>query len=253
MSLHESMIRNGHQIFRWRSYIPLLFAIPLLLALRESAHLEEVFGEREEDLWVLASFLLSLTGIAVRCFTVGFVPGGTSGRNTTEQRAHKLNTTGMYSVVRNPLYLGNFIIILGVLMSMMVWWLVLIVALGFFIYMERIIMAEEAFLEQTYGEEYRTWRAATPVIIPDFRLWRAPDMKFSVRTVLKREYNGLLGMATAFFVIEVVKDLFVEREPFTLWLREDIAWPVIYALILGLCLTLRFLKKNTGLLKVQGR
>lgn len=253
MSLHETMIRSGHTIFKWRSYIPLLFIVPLLLALRESAHLEEVFGEVEEDLWVLASFLLSLTGIAIRCFTVGFVPGGTSGRNTQSQRATHLNTTGMYSVVRNPLYLGNFIIILGVMMSMMVWWLVLIGALGFFLYMERIIMAEEAFLEQTYGAEYNEWRAKTPVIIPNFRLWRAPDMTFSWRTVLKREYNGLLGMATAFFVIEVVKDLFVEKEPLDMWLREDIVWPVTYTAILILCLTLRYLKKHTQLLKVEGR
>ncbi len=253
MSLHENMIRSGHTIFKWRSYIPLLFIIPLLLALRESAHLEEVFGENEEDLWVLASFLLSLSGIAVRCFTVGFVPGGTSGRNTQSQRATHLNTTGMYSVVRNPLYLGNFIIILGVMMSMMVWWLVLIGALGFFIYMERIIMAEEAFLEQTYGAEYNEWRAKTPVIIPNFSLWHAPEMSFSWKTVLKREYNGLLGMATAFFVIEVVKDLFIEREAFSDWLREDIVWPVLYGLILVFCLTLRFLKKRTGMLKVEGR
>ena len=186
MSLHKSMISHGHLIFRWRSYIPLLFIVPLILALRDSAHLEEIFGEREEDLWVLASFLLSLSGVAIRCFTVGFVPAGTSGRNTGGQRAHRLNTTGMYSVVRNPLYLGNFVIILGVLMSLMVWWLVLICALGFFIYMERIILAEEAFLEETYSDEYRNWRARTPVIIPDFRLWKAPEMKFSIRTVLKR-------------------------------------------------------------------
>jgi protein-S-isoprenylcysteine O-methyltransferase Ste14 len=241
MSLHDNMIRSGHTIFKWRSYIPLLIIIPLLLALRESAQLEEVFGENEEDLWVLASFLLSLSGIAIRCFTVGFVPGGTSGRNTQSQRATHLNTTGMYSVI------------LGVMMSMMVWWLVLIGALGFFIYMERIIMAEEAFLEQTYGAEYNEWRAKTPVIIPNLRLWRAPEMSFSWKTVLKREYNGLLSMATAFFVIEVVKDLFIEKEPFALWLREDIAWPVLYTAILILCLTLRFFKKHTQLLKVDGR
>lgn len=253
MSLHETMIRSGHTIFKWRSYIPLLFIAPLFLAMRESSHLEELFGEREEDIWVLASFLLSLCGIAIRCFTVGFVPGGTSGRNTQSQRATHLNTTGMYSVVRNPLYLGNFIIILGVLMSMMVWWLVLIGALGFFIYMERVIMAEESFLEQTYGDEYNTWRAQTPVIIPKISLWRAPNMSFSWKTVLKREYNGLLGMTTAFFVIELVKDLLIEREPLSVWLHDDFIWVVVYGLTLALCLTLRFLKKHTDLLKVQGR
>jgi len=253
MSLHEKMQRHGQSLFRWRGYIPLLFIGPLILALKESVYFESIFGGGLEDIWVLVCFLISLGGLAIRCLTVGFIPGSTSGRNTREQRAGILNTSGAYSVVRNPLYLGNIIMILGVMLSIKVWWLVLIVALVFFIYMERIILTEEAYLKNKFGKAYEDYLKRTPVILPDFRLWHAPDMKFSIKTVFKREYPGLLAVATAFFLTEALTDLVVEHEPFQDWIREDIAWPVIYGTILVFCLTLRHLKKHTGILKVEGR
>lgn len=253
MSLHETMVHHGHTLFRWRSYLPLLLIGPLILAFKESAQVEALVGDGLEDLWVLICFLLSVAGLSIRWITVGFVPAGTSGRNTQGQRADVLNTSGMYSIVRNPLYLGNFITILGVVLSIKVWWLVLIVSMFFFIYMERIVLAEEKFLHEKFGQPYDEWRKRTPVIIPAFKLWQAPDMAFSLRTVLKREYQGLLGVATAFLVTEMAVDLVFEGETFREWIAEDYLWPVIFALILGFCLTLRYLKKHTAVLKVQGR
>lgn len=253
MSLHETMVKHGHTLFRLRSYIPLLFIAPLLLAFSESAKVEALVGDVPEDLWVLFCFLLSLSGLAIRWVTVGFVPAGTSGRNTQGQRADVLNTSGMYSIVRNPLYLGNFITILGVVLSIKVWWLALIVSMFFFIYMERIILAEEKYLHDKFGAVYDEWRSKTPVIIPNLKLWRPHEMKFSWRTVLKREYQGLLGMATAFLVTEMVTDLVFEGESFGEWFAEDYIWPVTFAFILTFCLTLRYMKKHTDILKVEGR
>lgn len=253
MRLFERMAEDGKTLFRWRSYIPLLFIAPLVLAFREAAHMEELMGDVAEDVWVLFCFIVSLAGLGLRAYTVGFVPAGTSGRNAKEQRAARLNTTGMYSIVRNPLYLANFIILLGVVLSLKVWWLAVIVTLAFFAYMERIIMAEESFLAEKFGQAYAAWCAKTPVIVPKFSLWQKPDMPFSMKTVLKREYQGLLGIGTAFFVTELVTDLVFEKEPFQDWLVEDMAWPVTYAIIIGLCLTLRHLKKNTTVLHVAGR
>lgn len=253
MSLHDTMVQHGHNLFRLRSYLPLLLIGPLLLAFRESVKLEELVGDRLEDLWVLFCFIFSILGLVIRWLTVGYVPGGTSGRNTQGQRAEVLNTSGMYSIVRNPLYLGNFIIILGVALSIKVWWLVIIVSMFFFIYMERIILAEEKFLHDKFGPVYDEWRQKTPVIIPNFKLWRAPDMNLSWKTVLKREYQGLLGMATAFLVTEMVIDLAFEKESFSEWIAEDYIWPLSYGVILVLCLTLRYLKKHTNILKVEGR
>lgn len=247
------MIKSGQTLFKYRSYLPLLIIPPLLIALKESLYVEELVGDNIEDFWILLSFLLSLFGLYIRAITVGHVPSGTSGRNTTSQRAHKLNTTGMYSIVRNPLYLGNFIIILGVLLSIKVWWLVLLGIFAFFIYMERIILAEENFLTETYGDEYTLWRAKTPAIFPNFKLWQKPELPFSLKTVLKREYPGLIAIGAAFFITEFITDVFFEGEPFMEWIVDDMAWPVMMLIILAIGLTLRFLKKNTDVLKVDGR
>lgn len=253
MSLHKTMIEHGHQLFRWRGLIPLLLIGPMIVALKESVYVEEHFGDTIEDLWVLFSFCISLLGLALRCLTVGFIPGSTSGRNTTEQRADVLNTTGMYSVVRNPLYLANFIILLGVMLSIKVWWFALIFVLVFFIYMERIILTEESFLHEKFGQVYDDWRNKTPVIWPNFKLWQSPNMEFSWKTVLKREYPGLLAIGTAFLVTEMVTDLVFEGDTLAEWLEEDWVWPVMYVTIIVISLTLRTLKKKTNLLKVEGR
>lgn len=253
MSLYNSMIKSGHTMFRYRSYLPLLIIPPLFIAMKESVYVENLVGGTLEDIWVLFCFLISMLGLAVRCYTVGYVPGGTSGRNTQSQRATHLNTTGLYSIVRNPLYLGNFIIILGVLLSIKVWWLVLLGSLVFFIYMERIILTEEKYLEDNYGQPYKDWRAKTPVIIPDFKLWQKPELDFSWKTFLKREYPGFIAIGLAYFVTEFVTDVFFEHENISEWVVEDIAWPVTFGLILAIGLTLRHLKKHTNVLKVEGR
>lgn len=253
MSLYETMLQHGHTFFRWRGILPLLFIGPAILAFRESVHIENIIGDTPEDLFVLFSFIVSLSGLAIRAITVGYIPGSTSGRNTTEQRADHLNTSGMYSIVRNPLYLGNFVIILGVMLSMKVWWLCLIFTLFFFIYMERIILVEEAYLHEKFGKRYDDWRKKTPAILPNFKLWNAPDMEFSWKTVLKREYPGFLAIGTVFLATEMITDLIFEGESFKEWIAEDMIWPITYGIMLTIALTLRYLKKKTNILKVKGR
>lgn len=253
MSLHDSMIKSGQTLFRFRGYLPLLIIPPLFFAMEESVYIEEMVGDNVEDVFVFICLIFSLIGLAIRAKTVGHVPGGTSGRNTQSQRAHTLNTTGMYSVVRNPLYLGNYIMILGVLLSIKVWWLVILGSLAFFIYMERIILAEEKFLGENYGDDYATWREKTPVIFPNFTLWQKPELPFSLKTVLKREYPGLLAVGASFYITELITDVFFEKENFIEWFKEDIVWSIMMALFLVIALTLRYLKKHTNFLKVEGR
>ncbi|HEY8191377.1 MAG TPA: methyltransferase [Alphaproteobacteria bacterium] len=253
MNLHEMMVKHGNTFFRWRGYIPLLFIGPILLAFQESVWLESLFGDTMEDIWVFLCFILSLSGLALRAATVGFIPGSTSGRNTKAQRADVLNTSGLYSIVRNPLYLANFIIILGLLLSLKVWWLVLLLSLTFLVYMERIILAEESYLREKFGQAYADWCAVTPAILPRFNLWRTPDMRFSWKTVLKREYPGFLAIGTAFFVTEIITDIVFEGEAFSEWVIDDLIWPVTYIVMLVIGLTLRYMKKHTNLLKVAGR
>ncbi len=149
MSLREEIEKQGNWLFRYRSYISLIFLPLFLLALKDTEVIEKIFGDSIEDAWEVFCVVIS-TGLFIRCLTIGYVPKGTSGRNTNKQRADRLNTTGMYSVVRHPLYLGNFLIMLGMMMFIQVWWIVIISVLAFWLYYERIIFAEEEFLRKKW-------------------------------------------------------------------------------------------------------
>ena len=253
MTIQTKLANQGDFLFRWRSYIPLLLLFPGAMALSESALFEEYHSEFTEDLWVFIGFFISMSGLFIRWITVGFVPGGTSGRNTTEQRASVLNTQAMYSIVKNPLYLGNYLTILGVLISLKVWWFVLLGSLAYSLYIERVIAAEERYLTDKFGKEYTSWAEKTPVFFPNFRLWQKPDLSFSYKTVLKREYNGLMAVCSAFFITEFLVDVVFEKEPLMVWLDEDWIWKTVFVFATLVFITLRTLKKHTKLLRVTGR
>lgn len=140
--MREEFQKQGSWLFRWRSYFPLVFLPILIVALKDSDFLESIFGDMIEDIWEISCLTISFISLFIRCLTIGYVPKGTSGRNTKQQKADVLNTTGMYSIVRHPLYLGNFLIMLGVVMFTQVWWVILIAILSFWLYYERIIFTE---------------------------------------------------------------------------------------------------------------
>jgi protein-S-isoprenylcysteine O-methyltransferase Ste14 len=113
MPFKEEMEKEGERLYKWRSYIPLLFLLLLPIAFKNGEFIERTFGDRIGDLWEGIAFIISFLGFIVRCFTVGYVPKNTSGR-TNSLIAERLNTTGMYSIVRHPLYLGNFLVVFGI-------------------------------------------------------------------------------------------------------------------------------------------
>ncbi|MDD5116736.1 MAG: isoprenylcysteine carboxylmethyltransferase family protein [Candidatus Omnitrophica bacterium] len=248
MALRESMEKQGNWFFKWRSYLPLLFIPLFLMALKEGEYIERVFGERIGDFWETFAVMVSFSGLVVRCFTAGYVPRGTSGRNTKSQVAEKLNITGMYSITRNPLYLGNYLIIFGITLFIQVWWLAFFVWVGFWLYYERIIFSEEEFLRKKFGGEFIVWAQKTPIIIPNFRNWRKPDLPFSFKTVLRREFSTYFAIVAVFFFLELAGG-FLEGEGFSVhnsWLIFFLVSTVIY-------FTLLFFKKKTRVLDVNGR
>jgi len=184
----------------------------------------------------------------LRAIVVGHAPYGTSGRNTREQVAHTLNTTGMYSVVRHPLYLANYIIIIGFTMEFHVWWLVLLTTALYALYYERIMLAEEAFLRARFGGEFEEWAAVTPAFIPKWRGWQPFQVPFCWRTVLQREYNAFFLIVTVFFLLDSIGDSVVEAR-----FKIDPAWFGLFVGGFVIFATLRTLKKRTHLLTVEGR
>jgi len=248
MLIRDRLARDGNFLFRWRSYVPLVLLPLILFALPEEERVSARIGHEAEHIVFYLAMLVSFAGLAIRWITIAFVPPGTSGRNTLSQRADQLNTTGIYSIVRNPLYVGNFIAMLGVLICIKVWWVIAIFALCYWLYIERVIAVEEAYLEEKFGDGYRAWTANVPAFLPRFANWVPPAGAFSLPFLLRREYNGLLAVGGSFFALELITDVFVQDEPFMEWLVEDRAWAVLGATTLVLFLLLRFLKTQTRLL-----
>ena len=253
MSIGTHLRRQGGLLFRWRSILPLLLLPPALIALMHSDVLEASFGERADDAWMISCLVVSFIGQAWRGLVVGSAPAGTSGRNTRAQRALTLNTTGAYSVSRNPLYFGNLLVIAGFALAIQVWWMTVIVILAFALYYERIIFAEEAYLEERFGESFRIWSAATPLIFPRFSLWKPPALPFSLRIALRREYNGVALILITVPLIDFLRDVIAEGKTPVEWLREDTAWALTAAVGVVLLLVFRAIKRHTRLLQVPGR
>lgn len=246
MALREEFENTGNWLFRWRSYIPLFMIGIALLAMRDY----EFPGRNIYWHYSYEGFCLAISyfGLLIRVLTIGFTPRGTSGRNTKQQIAETLNTSGLYSITRNPLYLGNFFMGLGIALFVHFWWLTLIYMLAFWLYYERIVFAEEAFLRKKFGQAYLDWAQKTPAFIPDFRQYRKPDMSFSFRNVLRREYDGFFMVIATMFALELAGDYLILRT-----LKDNQLWIIVFIgsfLIWG---SLRTLKKKTTLLDVSGR
>ncbi len=246
MALQEEFESLGNRFFRWRSYLPLLMAVLFLAALWSQP--AAASPDHPGGPWQTACLLVSLAGLGLRFFTVGFAPRGTSGRNTRGQVAETLNTTGAYSLVRNPLYLGNFLIWLGLSLFLRVWWCSVIVILCFILFYERIIFAEEAFLREKFAAAFGAWAAGTPAIIPRFRNWRAPALPFSWKSALRREYSSWFATITSFTVLAILRDSLQNRR-----LILDRDWLIIFGCTLAIYLTVRTLKKKTQILSTVDR
>lgn len=246
MALKEELRRSGDWLFRRRSYLPIILIALLAAGMQHFAY---PLGRHDlQELWCHVCLAISLIGLALRVLVVGYTPRGTSGRNTARQIASRLNTTGMYSLVRHPLYLGNFFIWLGISLFAGMWWLVLIYALLFWVYYERIMFAEEEFLAACFGEEFQHWAARTPAFFPKLRGWQRPELRFSVRNVLRREYTALFGILVAFAILEFGEHMVIERR-----LRLDWEWQLLALFGLTQLVVLRFLKRHTLILHVEGR
>ena len=144
--LIQELSRRGNQFFRWRSFIPLMLVPPAIVLAYDAPPCAGDWG------WRAMSWTVGILGVLVRAKTIGHVPPGTSGRNTSEgQVAESLNTRGMYSLVRHPLYLGNYFMWMALVLATGRLDFALVVTLLYMMYYLRIAMAEEAFLAGKFG------------------------------------------------------------------------------------------------------
>jgi protein-S-isoprenylcysteine O-methyltransferase Ste14 len=228
MALREDLKKQGDFLFRYRSYLPLV----LLLSGLAVMLVGELTGGKGPGAGYQAwmedpAIFVSLLGLAIRVHAVGFSGENTSGRNTGDgQIAETLNTKGLYSLTRNPLYVGNYFMWLGIAMLTCNLWFVGIFTLIFWIYYERIIFAEEEFLREKFGDVYLKWAAEIPIFIPYKLKWQRSGSPFQWRKVLKEEKNILPPL----FLIFLLFDLLGTRISSGQWAIQK-TWLLVMAII----------------------
>lgn len=245
MALQEEFKTQGDYLFKNRSKLPLLILIVALCVYSYMEYSET--GAEREDFFIETEYvylLVSLFGLLIRIMTVGFTPKNTSGRNTNDgQLADELNITGMYSIIRHPLYLGNLFMWLGLGLMTENFWFIISFVLVYFIYYERIMFAEESFLRKKFGIQYLDWASKTPAIIPSFKNYKKHKINFSWRKVLKKEKNGFAAVFLLFWFFEILGESLEEGH---ISIQLDF-WSIAAFSSLIIYLILKYIKKKTKL------
>jgi protein-S-isoprenylcysteine O-methyltransferase Ste14 len=245
MNLQKQFETQGNWLFKYRGILPLiiLFAGMGFLVHSEFDGSNIFYGNTFlMNYYILSCIFICLTGLAIRIYTIGHAPDNTSGRNTSEQLAETLNRTGIYSIVRHPLYLGNFLMWLGIAFAVQNFWFVAFFVLLYWIYYERIMYAEERFLHRKFGKTFTDWAERTPAVIPDFKLFVKSDTPFRWKKVLKQENNGLAALFIIFSAFDLIVQLLQKSYDYNYVLY------VICLFTIVLYCILRYLKKKTQLL-----
>jgi protein-S-isoprenylcysteine O-methyltransferase Ste14 len=184
-------IRN--LFFKFRSYTPIPIGVMI------------VYFARSESSLLLLGISLLLIGEFIRIWAVSYAGGET---RTRKVGAPALCTSGPYAFVRNPLYVGNMLMYVGIVMiagAVNVWLMAATTFLFFLIQYSLIISLEEETLSALFGHEYLNYKANVPAIFPRFSPWENPENRRPARIskTLKTEKRTLQNVFLVLVLITV--------------------------------------------------
>ncbi|TKJ42503.1 protein-S-isoprenylcysteine methyltransferase [candidate division LCP-89 bacterium B3_LCP] len=171
--------------FKLRSYTP----IPLLIILLATAKPQFI-----PFIWGIA---LMLAGELIRFWGVAHAGGST---RTRDVGAHMLVTSGPFAHLRNPLYIGNALIYIGVAClagGELIW---ILVAFAFCaVQYSLIVSLEEETLIEIFGIEYELYCRNVPRWMPRLSPWnwsipKKPDWKDAWRNEKHTRANLLIAL-----------------------------------------------------------
>jgi protein-S-isoprenylcysteine O-methyltransferase Ste14 len=167
-------------IYRWRVRISLLFVI-----------LAVVFSKPE--LWsLLVGIGLTLAGLLLRTWASGHL-----------EKERELIVTGPYRFTRNPLYLGNLLIGIGVVVGAQSLWILALSLVLFLIFYPVVVYTEKQKMEKLFPEEYAIYKEKVPLFFPALRpSLKGQNIRFQWSQYKQnREYRALIGSAIFWIII----------------------------------------------------
>lgn len=172
-----------------RGYIPIPLLV-LMLILAETTLKRFMVG-----------VAVALAGEAVRIWSVSY-----AGKETRTRKvgAPRLVTSGPYAHLRNPIYLGNFLLGLGFCLATWAWmpWMVGVYIAGFFLQYSLIISLEETRLRELFGEQYEKYVQAVPRFLPRLSSYQGKNnVEPDTKKTLHSEQDTFLTIAAALLLI----------------------------------------------------
>jgi len=147
---------------------------------------------------LLAGVGICLIGLFIRIWAAGHL-----------RKEKKLTISGPYQYTRNPLYLGNFILGIGVVVGSYSWFVLGIFIFYFLLFYPPVIRKESERMKELFAEKYEEYKKKVPLFLPSLKPYPCPEkIKFSWALYNKnKEYRALIGTAV-FWIILVAKLLF---------------------------------------------
>ena len=241
MSLIREFEASGNWLFKYRGQLPVVLFI-LALPVIYFTDYSGISSDTSCYINIIA-ISLSVLGMATRAYTIATTPKGTSGRNRDEQVAESLNNTGIYSLMRHPLYFANYLIWIGIVVYTQNIYFVIIITLAFWLYYERIMMTEERYLHTQFGDRFLDWAAQLPAFIPSWKNYKPANVHFSFKSILRREYASALATVIGFCYIDFWINYFTSKE---LTIHEN--WQITLGCTVVFAILLKTLRKSTKLL-----
>jgi protein-S-isoprenylcysteine O-methyltransferase Ste14 len=185
------MISIGNFLFKYRNFLFPLYILALFLLFSPPAN--QINGSKSAQLIQdLVAILIALSGLAVRGIVIGLAYIKRGGLNKKVYAAN-LVTEGMFSVCRNPLYVGNMLIYAGQFLMFGNHPCFAIGVLSFWFIYECIIAAEENYLRNKFGPAYDEYCRDVPRWMPKLsKLGEATTgMKFDWKKVIFKDYSTM--------------------------------------------------------------
>ncbi len=184
----------GNKLFHIRNYIfPVFYAV---LFIPSAA----IFQNEKWSL--ITGSIIILSGILTRFITIGLVYI-IRGGSKRQIYAETLVTDGVYKICRNPMYLGNILLLsgFGLFANSLLFVLIFLPLFVFFYY--AIIRAEEEFLQKKFGSQFTDYKSVTNAIIPKPGNIRKAfeGHVFKFREAVFKEYNSLLLYFTGMLLL----------------------------------------------------
>lgn len=183
------MVTIGNFFFKYRNFLFIFLYLALFIP-SPDIFPESKLGDKYY-LWpVIIGLIVTITGQAIRGATIGLAYIVRGGKDK-KVYADELVTEGIFNHCRNPLYVGNILMLLGVgILSNSLIYVGILIPLFLFIY-QAIVLAEENFLRNKFGKSFDAYCSRVN------RWWISlkglgttfSSMKFNVNRWILKEYN----------------------------------------------------------------